>query len=73
MSFLKNWFCNKFGINNSKKDNTMYCSELCGHILQDLGILSKEIQINTLSPDSFEFLCNGKLYNKPLYIMKDNV
>ena len=52
----------------------MYCSELCGHILQDIGILNKNIKINTLSPDSFEFLKenNETLYNKPVCIMNEN-
>ena len=68
-SFLQNWFYNKLGIVvTNKTDNTMYCSELTGHILQDLGILSKKIKINTLSPDSFEFLSNQTLYYKPLCI-----
>jgi hypothetical protein len=72
-SFLKNWFCNKFGIITTKTDNTMYCSELTGYILQDLGILSKKIKINTLSPDSFELLKvgNQNLYDKPLSIIVD--
>jgi hypothetical protein len=69
-SFLQNWFYNKIGISIIKNDNTMYCSELTGHILQDLGILNKKIKINTLSPDSFEFISNQNetLYNKPLLI-----
>lgn len=70
ISFLKNWFYNKLGtVITEKTDNTMYCSELTGYILQDLGILNK-IKINTLSPDSFEFLKdnNQNLYNKPLCI-----
>lgn len=73
LSFLKNWFYNKLGIVTTKNDNTMYCSELTGHILQDIGILSKKIKINTLSPDSFEFLKenNQKLYDKPLAIIVD--
>ena len=81
-SFLKNWFYNKYGNNSTKNDNdndndndkTMYCSELCGHILQDIGILNKNIKINTLSPDSFEFLKenNETLYNKPVCIMNEN-
>lgn len=75
-SFLKNWFYNKVDINTTKNDNydTMYCSELCGYILQDLGILNKNIKISTLSPDSFEFLKddnNDTLYNKPIYIMNE--
>jgi hypothetical protein len=71
-SFLKNWFYNKLGF-NVVTDNTMYCSELTGYILQDIGILSKKIKINTLSPDSFEFLKENKqkLYNKPLAIIVD--
>lgn len=70
-SFLQNWFYNKLNIPIVNTDNTMYCSQLIGYVLQDLGILNKKIKINTLSPDSFESLCNEnnkKLYNKPLCI-----
>lgn len=75
-SFLQNWFYNKLNVVTNKTDNTMYCSELTGHILQDIGILNKKIKINTLSPDSFEFLkenCDKQnLYNKPLAIIVDD-
>ena len=71
-SFLENWFYNKLNITKEKVelDNTMYCSELIGHILKDLNILDKTIKINTLSPDSFETLTdfNTRLYENSIKI-----
>ena len=56
IEFLKGWFYNKLNLQNkyNKSDRSMYCSELIGFILKDIGILNNNFIF--LSPDSFENL-----------------